>query len=98
MVFSLAAYRPTPQLQIKKLVASMKHLANGTLSDKMEYEIYVSVYHEWLKLMTHLGKCVSLGFNDLIHKAKCMENNRVLLCSQFKYTDTQGSKYLMDFI
>jgi hypothetical protein len=47
----------------------MKHLASKTENDQMEYEIYVDVYYEWLKLMKHLGKCVSIGFNDLIHKA-----------------------------
>lgn len=78
-VFSLKSQKVLPQLQMKKLVAQMKHLANQTAQDHMEYDVYVDVYYEWLKLMKHLGKCVSIGFNDLIHKAECMESNRLLL-------------------
>ena len=65
---------------MKKLVAQMKHIATQSQSDQIDYEIYVEVYHEWLKLMKHLGKCVSMGFADLTHKAKCMKENRILLC------------------
>ncbi len=82
---------------MKKLVAQMNHLSSKCHSDRMEYDIYMDVYHEWLKLMKPLGKCVSLGFNDLIHKANCMENNRELLCEEFGLTDVK-TEYITDFI
>ena len=65
---------------MKKLVAQMEHIATQSQSDQIDYEIYVEVYHEWLKLMKHLGKCVSMGYADLTHKAKCMKENRILHC------------------
>ena len=76
----------------------MKHLSIVCQSDKMEYDVYVDVLYEWLKLMKHLGTCVSLGFQDLIHKNKCMESNRKIMEETFKLTDKDKSTYIMDFI
>lgn len=96
--FSLKNYEQIPELNFKKLVAQMKHLSIVCQSDKMEYDVYVDVLYEWLKLMKHLGTCVSLGFQDLIHKNKCMESNRKIMEETFKLTDKDKSTYIMDFI
>ena len=78
----------------------MRHLACQTADDRVEYEIYVDVYHEWLKLMVHLGSTISMAFTDLITKANCMASNR-LLCSEnlgfIQKTDSQFV-YIYDFI
>ena len=59
------------------------------------------MYREWLKLMVHLGKCVSLGLSELTTKAALLENNRTLLSSPDLNLISQSSPQyhnLMDFI
>ena len=67
---------------MKKLKLQMRHLACQSADDKIEYEVYVDVYHEWLKLMIHLGSTISMAFQDLITKANCMSSNRLLFADQ----------------
>ena len=78
----------------------MTTLSSTCDNDEWEYDTYVASYFEWLKLMKHLGKCVSMGFNDLSHKAKCMQSNRELMVKKFKFfkEDDPKYKYIMQFV
>ena len=57
-------------------------------------------YFEWLKLMTHLGPYVSMGFRDMQRRAMHMVRNRKLLHRKLKLLDENSTEYiyLMDFI
>ncbi len=51
---------------MKRIVLEMKYLVSfHQYENGMEYQIYYDVYYEWLKFMTHLGKMIAIGFNDL---------------------------------
>ena len=96
--FNPKLYENIPQLNLKKLVAQMKHLSIVCQQDKIEYDLYIDTMNEWLKLMKHLGTCVSIGFKDILHKNNCMNSNRKLLIDTFKLTDNEKSHFIMDFI
>jgi hypothetical protein len=51
----------------------------------MEYQIYYDVYYEWLKFMTHLGKMIAIGFNDMQEKANCLKTNREIFSEKYKF-------------
>ena len=86
---------------IKKLNHQLRYLvAAGQNGDRIEYDIYIDHYFEWLKFMKHLGPYISMAFKDKHGKAMHMLRNRKLMESKFKFID-KGSKeytYLMDFI
>lgn len=51
---------------IKKLNKQMQYLAyTGRHHGKMDIDIYIDLYREWLKLMSHLGPYVKMGFKAL---------------------------------
>lgn len=79
----------------------MLHLvAAGKKGDRINYDIFVDHYFEWLKLMTHLGPYVSMGFKDMHRRAMHMLRNRKLMHKKLKLIHENSNEYiyLMDFI
>jgi hypothetical protein len=50
--------------------------------------------------MTHLGKTISLAFNDMLDKADCLKSNRDFFSEKYKYIEKSSNNYiyLMSFI
>ena len=51
----------------------------------MRYSLYLDSYSEFLKLMSHLGPYIALGFKDLSGKAEAMRQNRILMQSSYNF-------------
>ena len=62
----LETFPTRTEFNFKKLLAIMKYVSKkAKRTNKLEFDAYVSIYTEFLKLMLHLGPYVSMGFKDL---------------------------------
>lgn len=59
----------------------------------MRYSLYLDSYSEFLKLMSHLGPYIAIGFKDLSSKAEAMRQNRVLMQSNYNFITKEDKEY-----
>lgn len=96
----LETFPTRPEFNFKKLLSILRYVSKkAQTTNRLEYDAYVSIYTEFLKLMLHLGPYVSMGFKDLQSKADFFINNRQLFNAKYgmiKQTD-DAYKYINDF-
>ena len=98
--FSPTDFATIPELNIKKLKLLMRHLNYEINEGKINYDLWLDLYSEWLKYMKHLGPYVARGFKDVEEKMNCIRRNRELLCNKLKFFDKTEDYYtsLFSFI
>ena len=61
---------PTEEFQMEKLKFLVGTLVEQSKNNKMQIDLYTTLYEEFLKLFLHLGKAIKLAFADIKMKAK----------------------------
>ena len=79
----------------------MNHLLQqAAQGDKMEYILFYDLYLEFLKMMKHLGKYVSIGMEQLYYNAQDIKGNTECFCYELGMISEHDDEflYLMKFI
>lgn len=63
-------------LNIKKLIKQMDYLSKTAKYGELNLEIYCDMYEEWLRLMTHLGPYIKMGFKSIEDNIMHFKSNR----------------------
>lgn len=71
----------------------MKQLNEQQKNDQINYDLYLESYAEFLKLMTHLGPYIAIGFKDLSGKAQAMRNNRNQFQQNYNFINKSDKEY-----
>ena len=57
------------EFQMEKLKFLLSTLVEQSKSNKMQIDLYTTLYDEFLKLFLHFGKAIKLAFADIKQKA-----------------------------
>lgn len=52
---------------------------NASYSGRLDVELYVDMYREWLKLMSHLGSAIKMGFRSIEENIRHFLRNRDIM-------------------
>jgi len=76
-LFTLKENPSNEMVNIKKLVEQIRFLyMNALFANYLDLDIYIDMFGEWLKIMSHLGPYIKLGFKSIEENIFHIKRNR----------------------